>query len=71
MLNMIKTKSLYNEGMKVLIYSAKRQEHAEFLQSTSKNTSPINFQENSGWVRGGEDLGYYQNNYKKENQKNA
>ena len=26
MLNMIKSKSLYNEGMKVLIYSEKRQE---------------------------------------------
>jgi len=29
MLNMIKSKSLYNEGMKVLIYSEKKQEHIE------------------------------------------
>ena len=57
MLNMIKAKSLFNEGMKVLIYSEKKQEMA------SKDDK-----KESGWFRGGEDLGYYQNNYKREHQ---
>jgi len=56
MLNMIKPKSLYNEGMKVLSYSERRQE-----------TAPA---EERGWTRGGEDMSYYQNNYKREHQTN-
>ena len=56
MLNMIKSKSLYNEGMKVMIYSEKKQEQIKKKQ------------EEKGWARGGEDIGYYQNHFKKENQ---
>jgi len=59
MLNMIKNKSLYNEGMKVLIYSEKRNQHA-----TSFGLNEV------GWYRGGEDLSYYQNNYRKEHIQN-
>ena len=60
MLNMIKSKSLYNEGMKVLIYSENKQEWAA--------QSEGGVEENGGWTRGGDDMGYYQNQYKKENQ---
>lgn len=58
MLNMIKPKSLYNEGMKVLTYSEKRQEHATAAG------------EEGGWTRGGDDLSYYQNNYRREHKTN-
>ena len=54
MLNMIKSKSLYNEGMKVLIYSEKRQE-----QYSESDPSQL------GWTSGGEDMSYYQNNYRR------
>lgn len=56
MLNMIKSKSLYNDGMKVLFYSTKRQEN------------PKKTEEEKGWCRGGEDFSYFQNNYRKEGQ---
>jgi len=49
MLNYIKPKSLYNEGMKVLIYSEKKLE-----------------KDGTGWVRGGEDIYYHPNNYRRE-----
>lgn len=49
MLNMIKSKSLYNEGMKVIIYSEKKNE--------------IN---GKGWFRGGSDIAYFQNHYRKD-----
>jgi hypothetical protein len=52
---MIKSKSLYTDGMKVLNYSEKRQE------------VPKKKQEEKGWVRCGEDMSYFQNNYRKEN----
>ena len=55
MLNMIKSKSLYNDGMKVLMYSEKRQDAKKK-------------QEDKGWIRTGEDMSYYQNNYRKDNQ---
>lgn len=58
LLNMIKSKSLYNDGMKVLIYSEKRQD--QFQESP----------EELGWHRGGEDMSYYQNNYRREHQTN-
>lgn len=65
MLNMIKGKSLYNEGMKVLIYSEKRQEWVkEKKESGSASKKDKELQE--GWTRGGEDLSYFQNNYKKD-----
>ena len=75
MLNMIKSKSLYNEGMKVLIYSEKRQEHVEQAEegkSTegSAGQATKDTKNEPGWVRGGEDLSYYQNNYRKEHQVN-
>ena len=60
MLNMIKPKSLYNEGMKVLCYSEKKQDIAETDSEVQK-----------GWQRTGEDLSYSQNNYKKEHQTNS
>ena len=60
MLNMIKPKSLYNEGMKVLSYSEKRQDLAETSSEVKK-----------GWQRIGEDMSYSQNNYKKEHQTNS
>jgi len=44
---MIKSKSLYNDGMKVLFYSEKRQEQ--------QKRKP----EEKGWARGGEDLSYF------------
>ena len=53
MLNMIKSKSLYNDGMKVLFYSEKRQECKKKKD------------EEKGWARGGDDYSYFQNNYKK------
>ena len=56
MLNMIKSKSLYNDGMKMLMYSEKRQE------------APRKKEDEKGWTRCGEDLSYFQNNYRKENQ---
>ena len=52
-LNFIKTKSLFNEGMKVLIHSEKKEELSE-----------------QGWFRGGEDLSYYANNYRREHMTN-
>ena len=58
MLNMIKPKSLYNDGMKVLIYSEKKQVQAADLEG--------GVHAEGGWHRGGDDIGYYQNNYKKE-----
>ena len=39
MLNMIKSKSLYNDGMKVLIYSEKRQEMASELEYGAEKES--------------------------------
>lgn len=62
MLNMIKSKSLYNDGMKVLIYSQAKQDQAE----EDKNLNDDEKRKRQGWHRGGEDLGYYQNNYRKE-----
>ncbi len=53
MLNFIKPKSLFNEGMKVLIYSEKSYDKEE-----------------KGWFRGGEDLSYYQNNFRREHMTN-
>ena len=53
MLNFLKSKSLFNEGMKVLAYSEKRLEH-----------------ESVGWHRGGEEIAYYQNNYRRESMTN-
>lgn len=47
MLNMIKSKSLYNEGMKVLSYSQKRQENIKKSD------------EEKGWTRGGEEISYF------------
>jgi hypothetical protein len=47
MLNMIKSKSLYNEGMKVLFYSEKRQENQRKKL------------DEKGWGRGGEELSYF------------
>ena len=65
MLNMIKAKSLYNEGMKVLIYSEKRQEWVkERRSSDSASKKDLKLQE--GWTRGGQHLSYFQNNYKKD-----
>jgi hypothetical protein len=65
MLNMIKGKSLYNEGMKVLMYSEKRQDWVkEKKESGSASKKDRELQE--GWTRGGEDLSYFQNNYKKD-----
>ena len=55
-LNMIKSKSLYTDGMKVLYYSEKRQQN---LKTKGHE---------KGWSRGGEDISYFQNNYRKENQ---
>lgn len=66
MLNMIKSKSLYNDGMKVLIYSSKRNEASE----KTKGVSEQEVKEMQGWHRGGEDLGYYQNKYRKEQAQN-
>lgn len=48
-LNFIKPKGLFNEGMKVLIHSEKKEQR-----------------EDIGWFRGGEELSYYQNNYRRE-----
>ena len=53
LLNFIKPRSLYNEGMKVLIHSQKNFE--------SKG---------QGWYRGGEDISYYQNHYRREHMTN-
>jgi cytosolic carboxypeptidase protein 2/3 len=53
LLNFLKSKSLFNEGMKVLILSEKK------LDS-----------ENVGWHRSGEDIAYYQNNYRRESMTN-
>ena len=53
LLNFIKPKSLFNEGMKLLIYSEKK---------VSK--------EKTGWFRGGEDISYFQNNYRREHMTN-
>lgn len=53
MLNMIKSKSLYNDGMKVLIYSEKRQETETQGEEAADEATA------AGWVRGGEELGYY------------
>lgn len=47
MLNMMKSKSLYTDGMKVLYYSEKKQ-----LQLRKKDGE-------KGWHRGGEDLSYF------------
>lgn len=58
MLNMIKPKSLYNDGMKVLIYSEKKQQIAADMDG--------GVEAEGGWHRGGDDIGYFQNNYKKE-----
>jgi murein tripeptide amidase MpaA len=65
MLNMIKGKSLYNEGMKVLMYSEKRQEWVK-EQKESGIISSKDKELQEGWTRGGDDLSYYQNNYKKD-----
>ena len=66
MLNMIKSKSLYNDGMKVLIHSGKRQdasEEAKYIPEEEREAM-------KGWYRGGEDMAYFQNHYKKENGQN-
>lgn len=47
MLNMIKSKSLFTEGMKVMYYSEQRQEN------------PKKTPEEKGWSRGGEEYSYY------------
>ena len=52
-MNFLKSKSLFNEGMKVLIFSEKEYE-----------------MEKKGWSRGGEDIQYFQNNYRRENMTN-
>ena len=62
MLNMIKSKSLYNDGMKVLVYSQKRQEMVEEEPGLSDEERKAR----QGWHRGGEDFGYYQNHYRRE-----
>jgi len=62
MLNMIKSKSLYNEGMKVLVYSEKRNDFFDSFESADPKCK--------GWTRGGEDLSYFQNNYKREHASN-
>lgn len=49
MMNFLKSKSLFNEGMKVLTYSEKKLESEQI-----------------GWHRAGEEIGYYQNNYRRE-----
>ena len=66
MLNMIKSKSLYNDGMKVLIYSQKRQEG-----DASKGLTEEEAKEQQGWYRGGEDLAYFQNHYRRETSQNG
>jgi murein tripeptide amidase MpaA len=53
MLNFLKSKSLFNDGMKVLTYSEKK------LES-----------EQVGWYRSGEEIAYYQNNYRRESMTN-
>ena len=53
MLNFLKSKSLFNEGMKVLIFSEKKLEN-----------------EGIGWYRSGEDIAYFQNNYRRESMTN-
>lgn len=50
MLNLCKSDSLYNQGMRVLCYS----------------TSTRHSEAGLGWHRVGKDLGYYQNHFKKE-----
>lgn len=58
MLNMIKSKSLYNEGMKVLIYSEKRQDWVkEKRESDSASKKERALQQ--GWIRGGEEMSYF------------
>ena len=58
MLNMIKSKSLYNEGMKVLIYSEKRQDWVkEKRESDSASKKERALQQ--GWTRGGEEMSYF------------
>ena len=48
LINLCKPDSLYNYGMKVLIFSEKaRKEKGE------------------GWLRGGENISYFQNNYRR------
>jgi hypothetical protein len=46
LLNMIKSKSLYNDGMKVLIYSNRRNENMNRIAGDKTSTA-------SGWIRGG------------------
>lgn len=53
MLNFLKSKSLYNDGMKVLCFSDKKLEN-----------------EQVGWYRSGEDIGYFQNSYRRESMTN-
>ena len=53
LLNFIKPKSLFNEGMKLLMYSEKK------LLS-----------EKIGWHRGGEEINYIQNNFRREHMTN-
>ena len=48
-LNMAKSDSLYNYGMKVLCFSEKEQAN-----------------NNRQWFRGGSDISYFQNNFRKE-----
>ncbi len=55
MLNMIKNKSLYNDGMKVLMYSVKKQDYIQEQSDYNEEEK----KENLGWTRGGEDLGYF------------
>ena len=53
MLNFLKSKSLFNEGMKLLVYSEKKLEC-----------------EQTGWHRSGDEIGYFQNNYRRESMTN-
>lgn len=55
MLNMIKSKSLYNDGMKVLVYSQRKQELADEDTDLSEEDRKLR----QGWHRGGEDFGYF------------
>jgi hypothetical protein len=47
-INLAKPDSLYNYGMKVLLYSTVKKK-----------------QKGVGWYRGGDDIAYYQNHYKR------
>jgi hypothetical protein len=50
--------------MKVLIYSKRRNENLEQITGEGGSSTA------KGWIRGGEEISYFQNNYKRDNQKN-